>query len=137
MFDTGALYKVIPRTAAAYMANWGKIFFDQQQPVDHIPLRAELFSVDQMEEHGKVLARTHVVLEGTGTRDRLLKRLDDNEQVLIETCNMLMAAVKSRHRIAPAGEWLLDNFHLIEDQIRTARLHLPKGYYRELPLLGQ
>ena len=37
--------------------------------------------------------------------------------------------------IAPAGEWLLDNFYLIEEQIRTAKRHLPKGYSRELPCL--
>ncbi|HSW52034.1 MAG TPA: hypothetical protein VLG93_02285, partial [Sulfuricaulis sp.] len=34
------------------------------------------------------------------------------------------------------GEWLLDNFYLVEEQIRTARRHLPKGYSRELPRLA-
>ncbi len=39
--------------------------------------------------------------------------------------------------MSPADEWLLDNFYLIEEQIRTARRHLPKNYSRELPrLLG-
>ncbi len=46
-----------------------------------------------------------------------------------------MAAVTATRRIAPAGEWLLDNFYLIEEQIRTAKRHLPKGYSRELPRL--
>ena len=50
---------------------------------------------------------------------------------------MLTEAVRSRLRITPAGEWLLDNFYLIEEQIRTARRHLPKGYSRELPRLAQ
>jgi len=41
--------------------------------------------------------------------------------VLIETRNLLAtAAVTAKHRIEPAGEWLLDNFYLIEEQIRTA-----------------
>ena len=44
-------------------------------------------------------------------------------------------AVKANRRITPAGEWLLDNFYLIEEQIRTAKRHLPKGYSRELPRL--
>ena len=44
-------------------------------------------------------------------------------------------AVKANRRITPPGEWLLDNFYLIEEQIRTARRHLPKGYGRELPRL--
>ena len=42
---------------------------------------------------------------------------------------------RPNRRITPAGEWLLDNFYLIEEQIRTARRHLPKAYSRELPRL--
>ncbi|MBL6751098.1 MAG: cyclic beta 1-2 glucan synthetase [Nevskia sp.] len=103
---------------------------------DQTPLRAELFSDDQMEQHGKALAAAHV-LEPARTPDRLLKRLDANEQILNATCGLLTAAVKDKLRIAPAGEWLLDNFYLIEEQVRTARQHLPKGYSRELPRLAQ
>src|SRR5208283_3995838 len=64
-----------------------------------------------------------------------LARLTENEGVLAETCTLLTSAVKANRRIAPAGEWLLDNFYLIEEQIRTAKRHLPKGYSRELPRL--
>ena len=103
---------------------------------DHTPLRAELFSADQMEHHGKALAAAHV-LSKSRPQNRLLRRLDENEQVLAETSNLLTAAVKSERRIAPAGVWLLDNYYLIEDQIRTARRHLPMGYSRKLPRLGQ
>ena len=103
---------------------------------DQTPLRAELFSVEQMEQHGKALAATHV-LSTSRPRTRLLERLDENERVLIETFDMLTAAVRSRLRIAPSGEWLLDNFYLIEEQIRTARQHLPKEYSRGLPHLAQ
>ena len=103
---------------------------------DQTPLRAELFSVEQMEQHGKSLAATHV-LSTSRPRTRLLERLDENERVLIETFDMLTAAVRSRLRIAPSGEWLLDNFYLIEEQIRTARQHLPKEYSRGLPHLAQ
>ena len=46
-----------------------------------------------------------------------------------------MQAVKAKRLITPAGEWLLDNFYLIEEQIRTAKRHLPKSYHRQLPLL--
>ena len=40
------------------------------------------------------------------------------------------------NRVSPAGEWLLDNFYLIDEQIRTTKRHLPKGYSRELPRLS-
>jgi hypothetical protein len=97
-------------------------------------LRSELFSRAQMEQHGKTLAGLHK-LSMERAAGRLLARLDENEGVLIEVRNLLEDAVKANRRITPAGEWLLDNFYLIEEQIRTARLHLPKGYSRELPRL--
>jgi len=99
------------------------------------PLRAELFSTGQMEEHGVRLASAHRLAPGR-ERDRLLSRLAANEGVLNETCDRLTAAVRAGHRITPAGEWLLDNLYLIEEQVRTARRHLPKGYSGELPVLG-
>jgi cellobiose phosphorylase len=102
---------------------------------DQTPLRAELFSVEQMEQHGKILAGQHVL--GRFRRDRLLTRLDENEKELILTRSILSDVIKSRSRIAPAAEWLLDNFYLIEEQIRAARQHLPKNYSRELPRLAE
>ena len=101
---------------------------------DESPLRSELFSSEQMKEHGKTLAGVHR-LGPRGIRDRLLSRLAENERVLTGACNLLTSAVAANRRIAPAGEWLLDNFYLIEEQIRTAKRHLPKGYSRELPRL--
>ena len=37
--------------------------------------------------------------------------------------------------VTPAGEWLLDNFPLVEEHIREIRDDLPPGYYRQLPKL--
>ncbi len=99
---------------------------------DEPPLRSELFSADQMEQHGMTLAGSHA-LGLSRTRDQLLTRLAENEGVLIGVRNLLTEAVEANRPIAPAGEWLLDNFYLIEEQIRTAKRHLPKGYSRSYP----
>ena len=100
------------------------------------PLRAELFSADQMEQHGRSLAAIHKLASGRAP-DQLLTRLAANEEVLIGVCNLQTAAITANRRITPAGEWLLDNFYLIEEQIRTAKRHFPKGYSRELPRLAR
>jgi cellobiose phosphorylase len=101
---------------------------------DAPPFRSELFSADQMQHHGKTLAGSHKVSPG-GAPDRLLARLAENQSVLLGVRSLLTAAVKTNRRITPAGEWLLDNFYLIEEQIRMAEKHLPKAYSRELPRL--
>jgi cyclic beta-1,2-glucan synthetase len=102
--------------------------------VDELPLRSELFSANQMEQHGRTLAGFHQLKPGH-PRDNLLARLAENERLLFEVYNLLSEDVKVDRRITPAGEWLLDNFYLIEEQIRTAKQLLPKGYSRELPRL--
>src|SRR4051812_21309524 len=102
---------------------------------DEQPLRSELFSIDQLDQHAKSVAEKHELDTRRGP-DRLLPRLDENEAVLLRAYELVNAAVAVNRRIAPAAEWLLDNFYLIEEQIRTARRHLPRNYSRELPRLG-
>ena len=45
-----------------------------------------------------------------------MPRLEDNEIVLVQTYELVTAAVAAKRRIATASEWL-DNFYLIEEQI--------------------
>ncbi|MDA3914208.1 glycoside hydrolase family 94 protein, partial [Oleiagrimonas sp.] len=49
---------------------------------------------------------------------------------------MLTLATHSNRHITPAAEWLLDNYYLIEEHIRTAQKHLPKSYSYALPWLA-
>lgn len=97
-----------------------------------LPFRSEIFSADQMEVHARNLASTHK-LGSINSSDKLLIRLTENESVLVDVCSKLAQTVE--RQLIPAAEWLLDNFYLIREQIRTARRHFPKGYSRILPSL--
>ncbi len=99
------------------------------------PFRSELYGSDQMNAHGRIIAEGHR-LQTTKPVDHLLKRLDDNEHTLLEVRNLLVENVRSGKTISPGGEWLLDNFYLIEEQVVLARKHLPKGYSEALPSLA-
>jgi cellobiose phosphorylase len=99
------------------------------------PLRAELFSGDQLALHAIAVAKRHRI-DPEHRSNRLLLRLADNEHVLVQTHALVTHAEAEGRHIGPAGEWLLDNFYLIEQQIRMARLHLPRTYSRELPRLA-
>lgn len=99
------------------------------------PFRSELYNSDQMEVHGKVLAGSHKLFHQRSS-DQLLKRLDDNERTLLEVRNLLVESIRAGKSITPGGEWLLDNFYLIEEQVVIARKHLPKGYSEGLPSLA-
>src|SRR2546423_8736374 len=97
------------------------------------PLRAELFSVEQLTRHAKALAASHQVVTRQGS-NQLLARLGENEEIL-RSFNRATLAVGQSRRVTPAADWLLDNFYLIEEQIQMARRHLPRAYSRELPRL--
>ena len=102
-------------------------------PAGAPPLRAELFSVEQLARHARHLASDHrIAIEYRSSP--LLAQLDENEKRL-RAFNRSTAAVSPSRTITPAAEWLLDNFYLIEEQIQMARRHLPRGYSRELPRL--
>ncbi len=97
-------------------------------------LRAELFNSEQMAAYGAWLAQHHHVGRHP-VRDTLLARLAQNETTLASSCLALNSAPGPNHHVTPAAEWLLDNFYLVEEHIRTAKSHLPRGYSRELPRL--
>ncbi len=98
------------------------------------PLRAELFTGEQLQRHAVALAGQHRIDPKHGP-NRLLLRLAENEELLVEAYDLVTGAEAEGRRVAPAGEWLLDNFYVIEQQIRLTRLHLPRTYSRELPRL--
>ncbi|MFH1260010.1 MAG: hypothetical protein ABII74_09455 [Elusimicrobiota bacterium] len=123
----------LKNTLQGVKARFGKIR-PIKKMTDEQPLRAELFSLDQLELHAKILAEKHTVSFKRG-QDKLLSRLKENEEIVLRTYELLNEAGKAKRRISPAGEWLLDNYYLIEEQIGLAQKYLPKGYSRELPNL--
>ncbi len=99
--------------------------------------KSSLLNSEQMESYGIQLAESHKCSEHF-IQDKLLDRLDENENILKECCQMFTAVTalsKFDRRVMPAGEWLMDNYYMIDEQIRIIRRHLPKSYSRELPQL--
>jgi cyclic beta-1,2-glucan synthetase len=99
-------------------------------------LRAELFSSERLEQHAASLAAAQGVTRRRSARRSLDVRLKDNESVLLAAYRAIGAAVGEGRPITPAAEWLLDNYHLVEEQIREIREDLPPGFYRQLPKLA-
>ena len=62
--------------------------------------------------------------------------LSENGAVLLEAYRAIVNAINEGRAITPAAEWLVDNYHLVEKQIREIRSDLPPGYYRQLPKLA-
>src|SRR5436190_460062 len=103
------------------------------------PIRGELLGPDRLAERARSLARTQVVRpfeEGT-RRTLLLSRLDVSRRVCAEAHARLAVASSAGVDVGPAGDWLLDNYHVVEEHIREVRESLPRSYYGELPELAR
>ncbi|HET6893116.1 MAG TPA: glucoamylase family protein, partial [Pyrinomonadaceae bacterium] len=100
------------------------------------PIRAEIFSVERLEQYAQTLAREHRIIRKKG-RARLLPRVEDNGRKLVVAYRTLVEAIRTGRSISPAAEWLVDNFHIVEEQLREIRQDLPKSYYYELPKLAE
>ena len=98
------------------------------------PLRAELLGISQLEQLAEELAKEHQV-QSSGAPEILLARLAENAVVLTQAYELISDAVADGQIIAPAAEWLLDNFYLVEEQVRLIQRHFPKGYSVKLPWL--
>lgn len=104
------------------------------ETLEPVPPPFELFNLERLAAHARALAEGHRVTHLAGP-DKLLPRLGDNERRLREACEALGAAKGANQRSSYAAEWLLDNVHVIEEQVAIARRHLPRHHSRELPHL--
>lgn len=102
----------------------------------HAPVRDELFGVERLEQHAASLAAAQAVTLKPPKVLSLRIRLKDNANVLLAAYRASAAELESGHKVVPAAEWLLDNYHLVEAQIREIRDDLPPGYYNQLPKLA-
>ena len=103
---------------------------------DTAPVRAELFSVERLEQHALTLAAAQSIAPRPRNMPPLRRRLDDNARVLLAAWRASAREVAAGRDVVPAADWLLDNYHLVEAQIREIRTDLPAGYYRRLPKLA-
>jgi len=109
-----------------------------REPVDlEEPIVAELFSIERLEQHAESLAAAQKTT-GDPSRGRQIRpRVADNGRVLLQSYRALARAINEELPITPAAEWLVDNFHIVDEQLREIRDDLPSDYYRELPKLAE
>lgn len=101
------------------------------------PIRSEIFGRERFEQHGRSLAATHRSAAKRWRSGTFYPRLHANIRVLREAHHYIGAQAATGYDVSPAAEWLLDNFHLIEAQLRAIREGLPRRYFRALPLLTE
>ncbi|HVS65225.1 MAG TPA: glucoamylase family protein [Thermoanaerobaculia bacterium] len=104
------------------------------------PLRAELFGTERLEQHAESLAQADRASDSAAEKPPagrdLLARVRENARALLDGYRSIAETAMAKHEITPAAEWILDNFHVVDEQLREIRDHLPEDYYRALPKIA-
>ncbi len=98
------------------------------------PLKDEIYSIERLEQHARLFASELCFAKGKRGRP-LSPTLKRTHQDLLESYQALTHALRDKQPMSPAAEWYVDNFHVVEDQLRDIRMHLPPRYYQGLPKL--
>ncbi len=96
---------------------------------DEEAIREELFSVERLEQHAERPGGRSIGEFATGKRAAACQAgFATTARPCLKPIGSLPAAIREKHLITPAAEWLVDNFHIAEDQIREIRNDLPPSY---------
>ncbi len=101
------------------------------------PILEELLSVERLEQDARILASVQTVTRRPRRGRSIQPRVAENGRVLLESYRVLVQSVKDDQTITPAAEWLVDNYPIVDEQLREIHDDLPAGYYHELPKLTE
>jgi cyclic beta-1,2-glucan synthetase len=110
---------------------------DRAHGVASAPIRAEIFGWERFAQHGISLGQTHHAAKAVFGQATFYPRLRHNIRFLQGAHRYIAEQIHEGHGLSPAADWLVDNFHVIEDQLREIHAGLPRRFYRSLPVLQQ
>jgi cyclic beta-1,2-glucan synthetase len=99
-------------------------------------LRGEILTAERLSEHAVEVARAHGRGSRRVTQGPLRRRFAEARARIAEAYEVLSRGRNRTKGSSPAEEWLLDNAHIVEDQLREIKEDLPPGYLVELPRLS-
>ncbi|MGI6685622.1 MAG: GH36-type glycosyl hydrolase domain-containing protein [Bacillota bacterium] len=99
--------------------------------------RDAILSPEEMEKHVREIAKQHTFTKNTGSSDCLISRMEDNFRVITQVYKMLNEDIRKKLPVPPAAEWLLDNFYIVEEQVKGIKQDLIQEKCLKLNILNK
>jgi cyclic beta-1,2-glucan synthetase len=103
---------------------------------ENIKIRDASLTCDELEAHAREIAYEHAVSKKLNLFNWPVPRMNDNYRFILYVYKALNEDMQKGIGTTPAAEWLLDNFYIIEEQVKGIRKDLTKEYYSRLPMLS-
>ncbi len=98
-------------------------------------MRDASLSNEELEDHAKKIAIEHSVSNRQNFLNWPLPRMNDNYEYILSVYRELNEDIQKKYTVPSSAEWLLDNFYIIEEQVKGLRRDLDKKSWSRLPVL--
>ena len=92
-------------------------------------IKGALLDTQQLEDYLRKIASGHVLQDKSNKYTYPIPRLKENFEFITEVYNLLNEHIKLKFPIHPAGEWILDNFYIIDETVKTVTKELTLKKY--------
>lgn len=90
----------------------------------------------QLEKYMEKIASEHNICNYCASNTYPLEDLKNKYHIILETYNLLSRHIKMGIKIHSAGEWILDNFYIIEENVKAIQKELSKKKYKQMLALA-
>ncbi|MBO4815758.1 MAG: hypothetical protein J5507_02235 [Clostridia bacterium] len=102
----------------------------------YLNIKGTILDNYQLQNYMEKIAANHDIKENSNKNTYPIPRLKDNFKFIEKTYNLLNEHVKLEIDMHPAGEWLLDNFYIIEETYKTVCMEMNLKKYKRFPSLA-
>ena len=95
----------------------------------YLNIKGALLDEQQLEKYLEKIASEHILKNSCDKDTFPIPRLDENVKYITKTYEMLNSNLKLGINIHPAGEWILDNYYIIEEAYKNIRKELTLNKY--------
>lgn len=88
-----------------------------------------ILTAKELEKYLEKIGATHDLIQESSKDTYPIPRLQENYTIIKEVYELLNEHVKQGISIHPAGEWILDNFYIIEETVKSIKQNLTLKKY--------
>ncbi len=95
-------------------------------------IKGALLDKNQLEEYIEKFASDNILENNSSMETYPIPEMMENFDFITKVYNLLNEHIKLKINIHPAGEWLLDNYYIIEENVKIIEKELTKSKYKNL-----
>ena len=97
-----------------------------------LDFRGTLLEKNQLSEYIEKIAAEHSVKSSSNSDTYPVPLMKENYKFILETYRLLDKHIKLGIKVHSAGEWLLDNFYIIEETVKSIEKEMPLKKYKSM-----